>query len=157
MISIRPGSRPESSPREARALFLMTRRRLGAALNHEIRNQAAHAPIKFGASSALITGTAAVPALSRISVAQAYPSRPITMVVPFGPGGPSDIIARTLAEAMRGPLGQAVIIENVAGASGTIGVGRVARAAPDGYMLVLGNWATHVLNGAMFTLGNIPR
>jgi tripartite-type tricarboxylate transporter receptor subunit TctC len=83
-------------------------------------------------------------------MAQTYPSRPITMVVAFGAGGPSDIIARILG--MRGSLGQPVIIENVAGASGTIGVGRVARAAPDGYTLVLGNWATHVLNGPMLAL-----
>ena len=77
------------------------------------------------------------------AMAQTYPSRPITMVVAFGAGGPSDIIARILAEGMRGSLGQPVVIENVAGASGTIGVGRVARAVPDGYTLVLGNWATH--------------
>jgi tripartite-type tricarboxylate transporter receptor subunit TctC len=94
----------------------------------------------------------AAPAFSRIAVAQAYPTRPITMVVPFGAGGPADTIGRILAEGMRGPLGQPVIIENVAGASGTIGVGRVARAVPDGYMSVLGNWATHVLNGPMFAL-----
>jgi tripartite-type tricarboxylate transporter receptor subunit TctC len=84
--------------------------------------------------------------------AQSYPTRPVTMVVAFGAGGPSDVIARILAEGMRASLGQPVVIENFAGASGTIGVGRVARAAPDGYTLVLGNWATHVLNGPMFTL-----
>jgi tripartite-type tricarboxylate transporter receptor subunit TctC len=90
--------------------------------------------------------------MSRIAVAQTYPTRPITMVVAFGPGGPSDVIARILADAMRGSLGQPVVVENIAGASGTIGVGRVARASPDGYTLVLGNWATHVLNGPMFAL-----
>jgi len=74
------------------------------------------------------------------------------MVVAFGAGGPSDVIARILAEGMRGSLGQPVVVENIAGASGTIGVGRVARAAPDGHTLVLGNWATHVLNGPMFAL-----
>jgi tripartite-type tricarboxylate transporter receptor subunit TctC len=74
------------------------------------------------------------------------------MVVAFGAGGPSDVIARILAEGMRGTLGQPVVVENVAGASGTIGVGRVARATPDGYTFVLGNWATHVLNGPMFAL-----
>jgi tripartite-type tricarboxylate transporter receptor subunit TctC len=84
--------------------------------------------------------------------AQSYPTRPITMVVAFGAGGPSDVIARVVAEGMRPSLGQPVVIENVVGASGTIGVGRVARAAPDGYTLVFGNWATHVLNGPMFTL-----
>ena len=100
-----------------------------------------------------LAGAAAVaPALTRIAVAQSYPTRPITMVVPFGAGGPADTIGRILAEGMRGPLGQPVIIENVVGASGTIAVGRVARAVPDGYTAVLGNWATHVLNGPMFAL-----
>ncbi len=94
----------------------------------------------------------AVPALVREANAQAYPSRPITLVVPFGAGGPSDTIGRILADGMRTRIGQPVIIENIPGASGTIGVGRVARAAPDGYTLVLGNWATHVLNGPMFAL-----
>src|SRR5713101_1938643 len=89
------------------------------------------------------TGTAA---------AQVYPSRPITMVVPYGAGGSTDTIGRIVAEGMRGALGQPVIVENVVGASGTIGVGRVARASPDGYTFVLGNWATHVLNGPMFAL-----
>lgn len=84
--------------------------------------------------------------------AQAYPTRPITMVVAFGAGGPSDVIGRILAEGMRASLGQPVVVENISGASGTIGVGHVARAEPDGYMFVLGNWATHVLNGPMFAL-----
>jgi tripartite-type tricarboxylate transporter receptor subunit TctC len=100
----------------------------------------------------LVAGAAALSVLPRVARAQTYPTRPITMVVAFGAGGPSDIIARILAEGMRGSLGQPVIIENITGASGTIGVGRVARAAPDGYTLVLGNWATHVLNGPMFAL-----
>jgi tripartite-type tricarboxylate transporter receptor subunit TctC len=81
--------------------------------------------------------------------AQTFPSRPITLVVPYGPGGPADILARILAERMRGPLGQPVIVENVAGAAGTIGVNRVVRAAPDGYTLSYGNWGTHVLNGVI--------
>lgn len=100
----------------------------------------------------LAAGAATLPVAPWTAHAQAYPSRPITMVVAFGPGGPSDVIARILADAMRAPLGQPVVVENVTGASGTIGVGRVARAAPDGYTLVLGNWATHVLNGPMFSL-----
>jgi tripartite-type tricarboxylate transporter receptor subunit TctC len=91
-------------------------------------------------------------AASGLAHAQSYPMRPITLVVPYAAGGPTDTVARILAEAMRKPLGQAVIVENVVGASGTIGVGRVARAAPDGYTFVLGNIATHVLNGPMFTL-----
>ena len=84
--------------------------------------------------------------------AQAYPSRPITIVVPFPAGGPSDTLARILGEHMRGSLGQPIVVENVAGASGSIGVGRVARAAPDGYTLILGSWVTHVVNGAVYTL-----
>lgn len=83
--------------------------------------------------------------------AQNYPTRPISLVVPFAPGGLTDAIARVLVEGMREPLGQNVVIENVGGASGTIGTGRVVRAAPDGYTLLLGLWNTQVANGAIFT------
>jgi tripartite-type tricarboxylate transporter receptor subunit TctC len=76
--------------------------------------------------------------------AQTYPSRPITLVVPFPPGGSTDTIARIMAERMRTTLGQSVIIENVGGAGGSIAVGRVARAAPDGYTIDIGQWDTHV-------------
>jgi tripartite-type tricarboxylate transporter receptor subunit TctC len=86
------------------------------------------------------------------AVAQDYPSRPITMVVPFPAGGPTDTIGRIMAEGMRPSLGQSIIIENVAGASGSIGTGRVARAAGDGYTMGLGLWTTHVVNGAVFPL-----
>jgi tripartite-type tricarboxylate transporter receptor subunit TctC len=92
------------------------------------------------------------PTLSHRVAADVFPSRPITIVVPFGAGGPADTIGRILAEGMKLPVGHSVIVENIPGASGTIGTGRTARAAPDGYTLVLGNWATHVLNGPMFTL-----
>jgi tripartite-type tricarboxylate transporter receptor subunit TctC len=84
--------------------------------------------------------------------AQTYPSRPITMVVPFAAGGPTDTVARIAADHMRNSLGQPVVIENVVGASGTVGTGRVARAAPDGHTVIVGYWGTHVLNGALFTL-----
>lgn len=84
--------------------------------------------------------------------AQVYPSRPITMVVPYSPGGPTDTIGRIIVERMRLSLGQPVIIENVGGAGGSIGVGRVARATPDGYTLSLGNSSSHVFNGALYTL-----
>ena len=100
----------------------------------------------------LAAGAAALPAVSRIARAQVYPSRPITIVVPFAAGGPTDMIGRMLAEHMRASLGQPVIIENVTGAAGSIAVGRVARAAPDGYTLSIGNWGTHVLNGALYAL-----
>ena len=84
--------------------------------------------------------------------AQVYPSRPITMVVPFAAGGPVDTVARILSEPMRATLGQNIIVENVTGAAGSIGVGRVARAAPDGYTLSIGHWSTHVVNGAIYPL-----
>jgi tripartite-type tricarboxylate transporter receptor subunit TctC len=86
------------------------------------------------------------------ALAQPYPSRSITIIVPFAAGGPTDVIARTMAERMRASLGQAVIIENVSGANGNIGVGRVARAAPDGYTIGIGHWSTHVVNGAVYPL-----
>jgi tripartite-type tricarboxylate transporter receptor subunit TctC len=75
---------------------------------------------------------------------QAYPSRPIRLVVPFPPGGSTDAAARIMAERMRAPLGQSIVIENVGGAGGSIGVGRVARATPDGYTFDIGQWDTHV-------------
>ena len=84
--------------------------------------------------------------------AQPYPSRPITLIVPFPPGGSTDTVARIMAERMRPILGQPVIIENVGGAGGSIAVGRVARAAPDGYTLSIGHWSTHVINGALYQL-----
>ena len=100
----------------------------------------------------LAAGAAALPVMSRIATAQTYPSRPITMIVPYPAGGPTDTIARLLGERMRASLGKPVIIENVAGAGGNIGVGRVARAAGDGYTLGIGHWGSHVVNGAIYTL-----
>jgi tripartite-type tricarboxylate transporter receptor subunit TctC len=84
--------------------------------------------------------------------AQTYPSHPLTMIVPFPAGGPIDATARIVAEGMRASLGQPVIIENVSGASGSIGTGHVARAAPDGYTFGIGYLGTHVLNGAAYPL-----
>jgi tripartite-type tricarboxylate transporter receptor subunit TctC len=95
---------------------------------------------------------AALPVLSRLAAADTYPSRPITMVVPFAAAGGTDILARILAERMRVPLGQPVIVENVAGAGGSIGVGRVVRAPADGYTLSIGTLTTHVLTGALYPL-----
>src|SRR5262245_56150823 len=100
----------------------------------------------------LAAGAAELPAFSRIARAQAYPTRPITLVLPFAAGGGADVILRIITERMRTFLGQTIIIENVGGASGTIGTGRVFRAAPDGYTLGAGNWGTHVANGAIYTL-----
>jgi len=100
----------------------------------------------------LALGAAALPAASPIARAQTYPARPITMIVPFAPGGPTDVIGRIVAEGMRASLGQPVVIENVTGAAGSIGVGRVARAAPDGYTISIGQWGSHVTNGAIYAL-----
>ena len=84
--------------------------------------------------------------------AQSYPTRPITIIVPYPAGGPSDVLTRILAERMKTALGQTVIIENVTGAGGSIGVGRVARSAPDGYTLAIGHNQTHVINAASMNL-----
>jgi len=100
----------------------------------------------------LAAGAAALPAVSRFAWAQAYPTRPITMIVPGPAGAPGDTMVRVLAERMRGPLGQPIIIENVSGAGGSIGTGRAARAKPDGYTIDLGILSTHVLNGAFYSL-----
>jgi tripartite-type tricarboxylate transporter receptor subunit TctC len=100
----------------------------------------------------LATGAAALSGLPRLAWSQNYPTRPITMIMPFTPGGGSDAIGRIVGERMRASLGQPIVIENIAGANGSIGVGRAARAAPDGYTLVLGLWNTHVANGALFGL-----
>ena len=86
------------------------------------------------------------------ATAQGFPSHPLTMIVPFPAGGPIDATGRIVAEGMRPSLGQPVIIENVSGASGSIGTGRVARAEPDGYTFGIGYLGTHVFNGAAFQL-----
>ena len=86
------------------------------------------------------------------SGAQTYPSRPITMLVGYAVGGPSDTIARIMADRMKVALGQPVIVENVTGAAGSLAVGRAARAAPDGYTLGMGDWSTHVVNPAIYDL-----
>jgi tripartite-type tricarboxylate transporter receptor subunit TctC len=86
------------------------------------------------------------------AAAQTYPSRTITLVAPFPPGGPTDTVARVMADHMKVTLGQSVVVENVTGAGGTIGMGRVARAEPDGYTLVVGQWTTHVGGGAIYPL-----
>jgi tripartite-type tricarboxylate transporter receptor subunit TctC len=102
--------------------------------------------LRFSASAA------ALPAAQRSAQAQAYPSHAITLVVPTGAGGAMDSVTRIIAERMRMPLGQAVVVENISGANGNIGVGRVARAAPDGHTLIVGNWNSQVANGALYPL-----
>jgi tripartite-type tricarboxylate transporter receptor subunit TctC len=89
---------------------------------------------------------------ARPASAEPYPAHAITIVVPFAPGGATDVLPRMLGERLREALGQSVIIENVSGAGGTIGVGRVARAAPDGYTISLGQWGTNMANGAIYPL-----
>ena len=95
---------------------------------------------------------AALLAVSQDAHAQAYPSRAITIIVPFPAGGNTDANARVLAEQIRGLLGQPVIIENVSGADGSIGTGRVARARPDGYTIEMGSTSTNMMNGAIYSL-----
>ena len=87
-----------------------------------------------------------------LSMAQPWPTRALTIVVPFSAGGPTDTIARLMSEPMRRFLGQTVLVDNVTGAGGSIGVGRVVRSAPDGYTLSIGHWGTHVVNGAYYKL-----
>jgi len=90
--------------------------------------------------------------LSSPAVTAEYPARAITFIVPFAAGGPTDTVARAIAGAVSKGVGQPVIIENVPGAGGSVGVGRAVHASPDGYTLIVGNWSTHVINGAMYTL-----
>jgi tripartite-type tricarboxylate transporter receptor subunit TctC len=92
------------------------------------------------------------PALGRVALAQTYPARPITMIVPAPAGGPMDAVGRVVAERMRNSLGQPIVIENLGGADGSIGTGRAARARPDGYTIEMGYRGTHVLNGAFYPL-----
>lgn len=99
----------------------------------------------------LIGGSALWQVMSAES-SEPYPSRPITLVVPYPPGGGADVIGRILAELVRDRLGQSLVVENTSGAAGNIGVGRVARANPDGYSIVIGNWSTHVVNAAVYAL-----
>jgi tripartite-type tricarboxylate transporter receptor subunit TctC len=94
---------------------------------------------------------ALVPSITNAS-AQNFPARPVTIVVPFAAGGPADAMARVIGDRMRPSLGQQVIIENVAGAGGSTGVGRVVRSPPDGYTVSIGHWSTHVVNGAIYDL-----
>jgi tripartite-type tricarboxylate transporter receptor subunit TctC len=99
-----------------------------------------------------LSAGAATQATSRFAMAQTYPVRPITIIVPFPAGGPPDAIGRIMAERMQVLLGQPIIVENVGGANGSTGTGRAARATPDGYTLGLGVWNTHVANPAIYAL-----
>lgn len=95
---------------------------------------------------------AAIAALMSFSYAQPYPKRPITVVVAYPPGGATDVVARIVSEHLQSSLGQPVIVENMGGANGSVGAARVARAAPDGYTFIVGNWNNFVANGAIYDL-----
>ena len=94
--------------------------------------------------ASLIIALAAALGCAATAQAQPYPSKPITLVVGFAPGGPTDTVARIIADHMKTTLGQTVVVENVGGAAGTIGAARVARATPDGYTLNVGQWTSNV-------------
>ncbi|AMN39888.1 Bug family tripartite tricarboxylate transporter substrate binding protein [Rhodoplanes sp. Z2-YC6860] len=100
----------------------------------------------------LLIGCVLLLVSSVVAQAEDYPSRPVTMIVPLPAGSAFDVAARILAEGMQTSLGQPVVVENVTGAAGSIGTGRVARAAPDGYTLCFGGLITHVINGVQLTL-----
>jgi tripartite-type tricarboxylate transporter receptor subunit TctC len=101
----------------------------------------------------VLTALLAILASAGIARADNFPSRSITIVVPFSAGGPSDAMARILAERMKVTLGESVLVENVTGAGGSIGVGRAVRSPPDGYTISFGHLGTHVANGAIYKLG----
>jgi tripartite-type tricarboxylate transporter receptor subunit TctC len=102
---------------------------------------------RVAAALAALSLAAAAPAS-----AQTYPDKPITMIVPLAPGGSTDTLGRIIAKAMSATLGQTVVVENVSGAAGTIGVTRAERSAPDGYTVLWGMWGTNVANGAIYNL-----
>ena len=108
-------------------------------------------PTRFRrARRGLLTLAAAATVFAPLASAQTYPARPIRFVVPYPPGGPLDQVARALAERVREPLGQPVIVENRAGAGGNIGADHVAKSAPDGHTIVMGAVATHAINPALY-------
>jgi tripartite-type tricarboxylate transporter receptor subunit TctC len=131
-----------ATPQRRSGVATHKRRPIGPIADQQSRRRILH----------LAAGAVALPAVSRIARAQTYPSRPVTIVVGFAAGGPTDAIARILAQAMQPLLGPQVIIENVTGANGSIAVGRVVRAVPDGYTLSLGDLGTHVINQAIYPL-----
>jgi tripartite-type tricarboxylate transporter receptor subunit TctC len=103
--------------------------------------------------SAVLAALMAMLTFGGVAVADNFPSRPITVLVPFSAGGPSDAMARILAERMKTALGETILIENVTGAGGSLGVGRAVRSPPDGYTVSFGHLGTHVANGAIYKLG----
>jgi tripartite-type tricarboxylate transporter receptor subunit TctC len=104
--------------------------------------------MKLARRRVLQWAAAALPSACRVAQAETYPSRAITLVVPFPAGGPTDTLARMIAGPMQAALGQSLVVENINGAGGIVGLARAARAAPDGYTLIVGHWGTHVVLGA---------
>src|SRR5260370_12570708 len=102
---------------------------------------------------AVLAASIALMSFGGTARADKFPSHPITIVVPFSAGGPSDAMTRILAERMQRTLGETILVENVTGAGGSLGVGRVVRSAPDGYTVGFGHLGTHVANGAIYKLG----
>jgi tripartite-type tricarboxylate transporter receptor subunit TctC len=100
----------------------------------------------------MVTVLSVVALSHKPAVSQAYPSRPVTIIVPFAAGGPLDTLARMMSDRLGAELGQSVVVENQAGAGGSTGVGHVARATADGYTLCFGNWSTHVINASVYNL-----
>jgi tripartite-type tricarboxylate transporter receptor subunit TctC len=101
----------------------------------------------------ILAGCIALLSLGGFALADPFPAHPITIVVPFSAGGPSDAMARVLAERMKATLGEAILVENTTGAGGSIGVGRVVHSPADGYTIGFGHLGTHVANGAIYKLG----
>jgi tripartite-type tricarboxylate transporter receptor subunit TctC len=108
---------------------------------------------RFNIASALAAATLSFATAAPAAANETYPSRPIMMIVPLAPGGSTDVLGRIMAQAMSQSLGQPVVVENVSGAAGTIGVTRAERADPDGYTIEWGMWGTNVANGAIYDLG----
>src|SRR5271166_937488 len=98
----------------------------------------------------LAAGAAALPAVSRVARAQAYPTRPVRMIVPYAPGGQTDVIARLLAQRLSEHFGKQYYVENMPGAGGNIGMGRAAQAAPDGYTILVADGTAYVVNPSLY-------
>src|SRR5467141_3522034 len=128
-------------------------RRKGAAPQDEVCVCSRHAALEDVMRRTIWATLIAMLTLGGSAFAETFPSHPITIVVPFSAGGPSDAMARILAERMKVTLGEALVIENVTGAGGSIGVGRAVRSPPDGYTVSFGHLGTHVANGAIYKLG----
>jgi tripartite-type tricarboxylate transporter receptor subunit TctC len=132
----------------------MKNRKRETCTSGSVRNENGQSPHPLGRRTflQLAAGAVALPAVSKSARAQAYPSRPITIVVGYAAGGPTDTRTRIVAEYLKTSLGQPLLVENITGASGSLGAARAARAAPDGYTLSSGDWSTHVVNAAIYTL-----